>query len=1073
MTDSYNPQNVELFLNSLGHISAGGCTEIRILPKEQYIRINGHREYVGKTVSGYYTDYAKASQDVTLFDGKENIYATLNPCDKKLMRRAHNKLEFNVKDTASDKDIISICWFPLDMDPVRPANTSASEAELAAALIRRDQIIKEVFEPHRIPVIRAMSGNGGHGLIRLPGYLNDDETQTKIKQLLDWLKETYSDDTVSVDSSIANPARIWKVYGTLACKGDNTPDAPYRRAFVDLPNAPFEPFDLLDIINQIVPANSGSGDAPAKNNQSRPRPMKNGTGTYPVLDVEKYLSHYGCSFRTKQKGDRTLYILNECPFNPNHNQGEVCVTQETDGKLGFKCHHDSCGDKGWQDAKAVIGDPKPFFQGTQKQSCNTGKDEPEAHQEYGFQGILEEIGQATVIMNDNDKSQAVIRIVDKLVYLEPTEQNTLIDKMKAVGLGSKSSLEAQLKKSKQRRTSERNEERREQAQNDNDLPVIETVFRHLREVTQDTLDAILLQNKKAPRIFVRGGVLNRIKPYESKSLICEVLNASACRGEIERAANFVGGQDYGGNPVSMPVNPPTDVVADLMALPEWKGIPILKGIIHAPVLNTDGMFDTAPGYQKKSQNYYAPDKKLKIGDTEPTDENVSEAKLLIFDDLLGEFCFADNDSRANALALMLMPFVRPIIDGQTPLHLIDAPTEGSGKGLLADVLTYPFKPDGGTLMTEGESDEEWRKRITAVLSEAPSHVMIDNISKKMEAGSFAAVLTAKFWSDRLLGTNTTAKFPVTQTWLATGNNVEMSREITRRTVWVRLRPSVEDPSQKDFRIKNLRQWALDHRSELITACLTLIRKWVALKMPEGNVRKGSYESWASIMSGILDAVGVEGFLGNYAKLGEKANEANEIWREFVRAWNMKHGQHPVGVSDLFLLASTKTAAIDGQRKEIGQNLLGDLLPQETERGRRNELGKLLKSQIDRVYGIYRILRAEAKKNAAQYQLENVGESGESTQATLTETLTHDKHSVSQASSTLGECGECSLRRERGRGGAIDTPPDEVSRVETDSPHSPPSPEPVPPPAVNVSRVGGESPRSASSDSPTDREVIRI
>ena len=374
MTEKYDPQSVEQFLTSLRHIEAGGCTEIRIFPKDRYLVQNGRREYVGNTVAGYYIDYAKASHDIAPFDGKGNIYATLNPCDPKLMRRAHNKLAFNVKATASDKDIISICWFPFDTDPVRPTNTPSSSEELVAALERRDQIRSEVFEPRGIPVICAMSGNGGHGLIRLPGYLNDDETQTKIKQLLDWLKETYSDDTVSVDSSIANPARIWKVYGTLACKGDNTPDAPYRRAFVDLPNAPFEPFDLLDIINQIVPANSGSGDAPAKNNQSRPRPMKNGTGTYPVLDVEKYLSHYGCSFRTKQKGDRTLYILNECPFNPNHNRGEVCITQETDGKLGFKCHHGSCGDKGWQEAKGVIGDPKPFYQGPSQPSKDASID---------------------------------------------------------------------------------------------------------------------------------------------------------------------------------------------------------------------------------------------------------------------------------------------------------------------------------------------------------------------------------------------------------------------------------------------------------------------------------------------------------------------------------------------------------------------------------------------------------------------------------------------------------------------------------------------------------------------------
>jgi hypothetical protein len=235
MNHHYDPKPVLKFLTSLGHIEAGGCTEIRILPKENYLVINGRREYLGNTVAGYYTDYAKAAHDIAPYDGKAAIYATLNPCDLKLMRRSHNKLAFKVKATAKDEDIISILWFPFDVDPVRPADTPSSDDELMAALERRDRMIREVFEPRGVPVIRGMSGNGGHGLIPLIGYPNTAETQAKIKRLLDWLSETFSDETVSVDRTVGNPARIWKVYGTLAVKGDHTHEAPHRRAFIDLP----------------------------------------------------------------------------------------------------------------------------------------------------------------------------------------------------------------------------------------------------------------------------------------------------------------------------------------------------------------------------------------------------------------------------------------------------------------------------------------------------------------------------------------------------------------------------------------------------------------------------------------------------------------------------------------------------------------------------------------------------------------------------------------------------------------------------------------------------------------------
>lgn len=1083
MNHPFNPTEVEKFLSALGHSAAGGCTEIRIIPKSPYLIINGKREYVGNIVAGYYTDYAKAARDIEPFDGRAHIYATANPCDKKLMRRAQNRLQFNAKETAGDRDIVKICWFLLDVDPKRPAGTSASDAEVQVALERRDRIKEEVFDPRSVPVIPGMSGNGGHGIIPLIGYPNDAETQRHLKRLLDWLSATYTDDTVSVDASVGNPARIWKVYGTLACKGDNTPSAPYRRAVIELPDS-IQPFDLLALLFEIVPPDWQPANERTKNTKGSTRRASSGDD-YPLLDLEKYLSHYGYSFNIKQKDGRTLYILDQCPFDPNHDQGEVCITQDALGKLGFKCFHNSCQALGWQEAKAVIGDPFPFYRGSQTHSNSARNGNGEASQDHEresgktqeqiFDEIRKAMGEAAMLDEGFERNEAIKSIIERLVFLSPIDQAAWIEKMKQVGLGSKATLESQLKATRRAIWDERREKTQDEA--DNDLPLITTTNRHLRDITQEAMDALLRQNEKAPRLFVRGGVLTRIKTYESQALIAEVLTTNALRGELARAANFVGGKDFLGNPVQQPIAPPTEVVNDLISLPRWDGIPTLIGINHAPVLTTEGTFDATPGYQPKSRFYYAPDKRLKIGDTTPTKENVEAAKSLIFGDLLGDFCFADDDSKANALALMLLPFVRPLIDGQTPLHLIDAPVEGSGKGLLADVLTIPFKPDGGTLMTEGESDEEWRKRITAALSEGPSHILIDNINQRLESGSLAAVLTARVWSDRQLGSNAILKFPVTQTWIATGNNVSMSPEITRRTVWIRLRPSVEDPAQSKFKIENLRKWALEHRGELLCACLTLIQKWVDMGMPRGSARKGSYEDWAQIMSGILDAIGVEGFLGNYARLSEKANENTQMWREFVRAWHAKHGTSEVGVAELFLIASIKESYdADGRKIEIGQNLLDSLLRSDKEQGRKIKLGDLLKEQVDRVYGNYRIVRADMKNNAAQYCLEPLDgydESNESSKSKNPDSLTDSpaiKHSVHQGSGDCYESDESKQTHIRGGEGGIYTPPDNGMEEKTDSPDSPPPVKPAS--SLNQRRYesANESQKTDSPDSPVSSSV---
>jgi putative DNA primase/helicase len=89
-------------------------------------------------------------------------------------------------------------------------------------------------------------------------------------------------------------------------------------------------------------------------------------------------------------------------------------------------------------------------------------------------------------------------------------------------------------------------------------------------------------------------------------------------------------------------------------------------------------------------------------------------------------------------------------------------------------------------MAEGRDDEEWRKRITAILIRAPGFILVDNVRRRVDSSALAAVLTAGHWTDRLLGQSKTVTLPVRAVWLATGNNVGLSNEMARRSVWIRL-----------------------------------------------------------------------------------------------------------------------------------------------------------------------------------------------------------------------------------------------------------------------------------------------
>ena len=268
-----------------------------------------------------------------------------------------------------------------------------------------------------------------------------------------------------------------------------------------------------------------------------------------------------------------------------------------------------------------------------------------------------------------------------------------------------------------------------------------------------------------------------------------------------------------------PANPPLDVVRDILATPDLP-LPVVSHIIEAPTFAADGTLQTEPGYDRRSQNYYfaAPGFLIPPVHEEPTASDVAKAIDLITEDLLGDFPFTGNAEKAHAVGLFLLPFVRNLIDGQTPLHLIEKPAPGTGATLLTDVLSYVATGHAVPVMTEARDEDEWRKRLTAKLRNSPPVILIDNISRRLDSAALSAAITAVVWTDRVLGHSEDLRIPVRCPWIATGNNPTVSSEIARRTVRIRLDAKWDRPWQRDdkkFPHPDIKRWVLEHRGELV------------------------------------------------------------------------------------------------------------------------------------------------------------------------------------------------------------------------------------------------------------------
>ena len=333
------------FLQLLEH----PLTEVRILTGTQRINIGGQKnKYVGSIISGYYTPehYPQMVKDVAQYDGQvRGIYNTIHSIDPALHARAHNRLRTQTPkgETTSDHNITHLDCFAIDIDPDCPAGVSSSEAELDEVKKRAAALAKE-FEGHGIMMIRGLSGNGCHLITPIVKTAVNDDVIARYEAMGKSIA-----NAVGADIKIYNPARILKMYGTVACKGDNTEERPHRRSSIYIPPtvARVELDRLEDVIYKIAPQSTETTTVVV----DKPK-TKSDDG--PEITLEQWLEEKDVPILGTKEGVNggTVYYVT-CPFNSEHTGTDAyCFEGE---KWGFQCHHNSCEGKDWYDFKAAVG----------------------------------------------------------------------------------------------------------------------------------------------------------------------------------------------------------------------------------------------------------------------------------------------------------------------------------------------------------------------------------------------------------------------------------------------------------------------------------------------------------------------------------------------------------------------------------------------------------------------------------------------------------------------------------------------------------------------------------------------
>lgn len=319
------------------------------------------------TVAGFFdggnlAKMAKAALKLT--EQARGTYFTLNPLTPEILARCANRTKTGEHgDLASDQHVARRRWLLIDVDPERLAGIGSTDAEKAAAREVADAVRRDLDGRGWPAPIVADSGNGWHLFYRIDLAADDGGL---VQRCLVALATRHDTHAAKVDRAVYNAARIVKVPGTLARKGDATPERPHRRGeILEIP-AKIRPVPaelLTALADDATAATSASAlNGPPATSAPAAAERNGKANRNHRLDVAAWLTARGVAFRQKDAPDakgRTVYVLDCCPFDPAHTAQDAAIFQDTTGRLGFKCFHNSCADRGWRDCKRAIGPPDP------------------------------------------------------------------------------------------------------------------------------------------------------------------------------------------------------------------------------------------------------------------------------------------------------------------------------------------------------------------------------------------------------------------------------------------------------------------------------------------------------------------------------------------------------------------------------------------------------------------------------------------------------------------------------------------------------------------------------------------
>lgn len=383
-----------------------------------------------------------------------------------------------------------------------------------------------------------------------------------------------------------------------------------------------------------------------------------------------------------------------------------------------------------------------------------------------------------------------------------------------------------------------------------------------------------------------------------------------------------------------------------------QALPLIKYVsdISLPYRKNDGSLGfSVPGYDRAAQMFTcnAPDITLMP---------VNKARELLFN-LLEEFCFLElKTDRARALAYLLTPCLRTFYGGRTMGFFLSGNRPGVGKDCLLELPFLIYNGKRAAFNTPCNSDDEWRKELFSSALKGTPIFLVGNVKNKLDFSALEQAMTSTVLSGRILGTNQMPEIDNTALFGFSGNGVQLTPDLERRFLVIRLEYYDEDIAARRFS-RDITLYTLDNRLQLLGAVYSLIKYWASSGYPKGETEILNFSDWSTAISGLMSCCELgDPFAARElasVSLDSSGNEEDKDFRLLFSEWYAKHGNKYVPPSEI--------------RNMVAELGLFSGLDLNTQSGC-SRLGKMVAQRDKRVYAGFRLFTTGVTKHRL-YRLE--------------------------------------------------------------------------------------------------------